>query len=76
MDKWGIGYFRYGLSDDLKDGLDELDIEIQDEQGIEAFYNFFVTPWFQVTGDIQWIDPFRTGASDELIGILRVRTVF
>lgn len=76
MDKWGIGYFRYGLSDDLKDGLDELDIQIQDEQGIEAFYNFFVTPWFQVTGDIQWIDSFKPGVSDDLIGMVRVRSVF
>jgi len=76
MDKWGIGYFRYGLSGDLKDGLDTLGIGLQDEQGVEAFYNFFLTPWFQVTADVQWIDSFNPDVSDDVLGILRVRTVF
>lgn len=76
MDKWGIGYFYYGLSGDLKDGLDTLGIGLRDEQGVEAFYNLFLTPWFQVTADIQWIDSFNPDVSDDVLGILRVRTVF
>lgn len=76
MDKWGVGYFHYGLSDDLIEGLDTLGIQIQNESGIEAFYNCFLTPWFQVTADIQWIEPFQARASDDVIGIVRARTVF
>jgi hypothetical protein len=47
-----------------------------DEQGVEAFYNFFLTPWVQVTSDVQWIDSFNPDVSDDVLGILRVRTVF
>lgn len=75
-DKWGIGYFRYGLSSDLKDGLSALNLDIADEQGVEAFYNLHLTPWFQVTADVQWIDTFNPAADDDWLGTLRVRTVF
>ena len=76
MDKWGIGYFRYGLSGDLKDGLEALNIEIEDEEGVEAFYNFAVTPWMQVTSDIQWINPFESDKKEAVVGLLRARTLF
>jgi len=76
MDKWGIGYFRYGLSDDLIDGLDAIGIDIWDEEGVEAFYNLAVTPWMRLTADIQWINPFQSGNDDAVIGILRARTLF
>lgn len=55
-DRFGIAYFRYGTSDDLKEGLGPL-FNLDDEQGVEAFYNFAVTPWFRLTADIQFIDP-------------------
>lgn len=76
MDKWGIGYFRYGLSDDLIDGLSTLGIDIQDEEGVEAFYNLAVTPWMRLTADIQWINPFQSGNEDAVIGTFRARTLF
>jgi carbohydrate-selective porin OprB len=25
--------------------------------GIEAYYNFAITPWLQVSADVQWVSP-------------------
>jgi porin len=75
-DRWGIAYFRYGLSDDLKDGLDALGIGLDDEQGVEAFYNFAVAPWFRVTADLQWIDSATPERDDAFIGALRTQIKF
>lgn len=55
-DRFGIAYFRYSLSNDLVDGLRPI-IPLKDEQGIEAYYSFAVTPWLKITGDLQVIDP-------------------
>ena len=55
-DTWGIGYYYAGLSSDLKLALSPL-LELKDEQGIEIFYNFEVTPWFTLGLDLQVIEP-------------------
>jgi porin len=54
-DKWGSAYYYNTPSRDLKDSLPLLDIS--DEQGVEAFYDFKVTPWLTVGADLQVIDP-------------------
>jgi porin len=75
-DAWGVGYFHYGLSEDLKSGLDEVRLGLDDEQGIEAFYNLAVTPWLRVTADVQWIDPATPNAEDAFIAALRTQISF
>ena len=40
-DRWGVGYYYDGISDYVKDTL-----PIEDEQGVELFYDFALTPWF------------------------------
>ena len=51
-DRWGLGAFCLGMSDeDLLQGLG-----VDDEVGGEVFYNVAVTPWFHVTLDAQVID--------------------
>ena len=51
-DRWGLGAFGLGMSDeDLLQGLG-----VDDEVGGEVFYNVAVTPWFHVTLDAQVID--------------------
>ena len=42
---------------------------LQDEIGVEAFYNFALTPWLQLTADFQWV---RSGKTDILIGTHRL----
>lgn len=75
-DRWGIGYFHYGLSSALLDGLKTLNIELKDESGVEAFYNIAVTPWFRVTADVQFINPFQPDRDDAVIMALRTQTKF
>lgn len=55
-DNWGIGYYYDAPSRDLQNSLSRL-LTIRDEQGVEIFYNFAVTPWFTVGADLQIIDP-------------------
>jgi porin len=69
-DRFGLAYFYYGFSDDLLDGLEELGFDYSDESGIEAYYNYAVTPWFNMTGDAQVIWP---GAGDETAVFLGLR---
>ena len=76
LDRWGVAYFKYGLSSDLLDGLARLGIGRQDEQGVEAFYNLSVTPWLRVTADLQWIDPFEPQKKNAVIGALRTQIRF
>jgi porin len=75
-DRWGIGYFYYGLSDDLIEGLGVAGLQLADEQGIEAFYNYFITPWLRLTGDIQWIDTGRDDLDDAVLTAVRLQTRF
>lgn len=76
IDRWGIGYFYYGLSDDLIDGLGVFGLPIADEQGVEAFYNYFITPWLRLTSDIQWIDTGRDDREDAVLTAVRLQTRF
>ncbi len=55
QDNWGIAYYYDAPSPDLKDSLPLL--KIRDEQGMEIFYNFAVTPFFTVGVDLQVINP-------------------
>jgi porin len=55
-DNWGIGYYYDVPSPDLKESLSRR-LTIRDEQGMEIFYNFAVTPWFTVGANLQVIDP-------------------
>jgi porin len=55
-DNWGIGYYFNAPSRDLQESLAPV-LTIRDEQGIEIFYNFEVTPWLTVGADLQVIDP-------------------
>jgi porin len=75
-DRWGIGYFYYGFSDDLIDGLAEAGFSLEDEQGFEAFYNYHITPWLRLTGDIQWVDTGRTDRDEAVLAAMRLQTRF
>lgn len=57
-DLWGLVYFDYRLSDDLRDAAQNVfSFDLEAEQGVEAYYNVAVTPWLRVTGNVQVIDP-------------------
>jgi porin len=50
-----------------------LGVELGDEQGVEAFYNMAVTPWFLLTADLQGVDPVVSNASTAVTGSLRAQ---
>jgi porin len=55
-DRMGIGAYAMFVSDDFKDASLILDFLADDEFGLEAYYNFAVTPWLQISADVQWVD--------------------
>lgn len=55
-DNWGVGYYYAAPSTDLKDSLARV-MRIRDEQGLEVFYNFAMTPWLSLGADLQIIKP-------------------
>lgn len=55
-DNWGIAYYYDAPSRDLQDSLSP-GLKVRDEQGVEIFYNFAVTPFFTVGLDLQVINP-------------------
>jgi hypothetical protein len=52
----GIGYFYTGLSDDLRNLLQPVR-QLHDVHGVEIYYNAAVTRFFQLTTDLQVIEP-------------------
>jgi len=51
-----VGLFHYALSDDLKNALRPA-VPFGDERGVDVFYRYAVTPWCQLSGDLQTTDP-------------------
>jgi len=77
-DEFGISYAYTDLSDELKDNLDLLRLggRLRVEHQFEGFYNFYLTPWLQLTGDLQIIRPTRPVADTAVVPALRVKVVF
>jgi len=55
----------------LKDSLKSV-VDIRDEQGVEVFYNFSVTPWLTIGADLQVIRP---SLADDTAVFCGMRTV-
>ena len=52
----GLGYFHTGVSEDLRNELSPL-FDLHDVDGVEMYYNMAVMKGFQLTSDLQVIDP-------------------
>jgi porin len=55
-DRFGVGSYWVKESNDFKK-QPVIATALQDEVGLEAFYNFAITPWMQLSLDAQWISP-------------------
>ncbi len=75
-DRWGIGFFHFGLTEPLLAGLAALEVNRRGEGGAEAFYNFAVTPWLRLSADLQLIDPWNPSKSQAAYAALRLQTKF
>jgi porin len=75
LDRFGVGYFRFSLTDRLVDGLAPA-FRLRDEQGIEVYYTAQADRRVRLTVDGQLIDPvFATAPLAVYLG-LRVKTDF
>lgn len=74
LDTFGVGYFYLGLSDNFV-ALTSPFIALQDEQGVEVFYNFAVTPWCRLTCDLQVVDPGQAALGTAIIPGLRLQVL-
>lgn len=74
-DSFGIGGFAYNFSNALQDSTAPL-VDFNDEQGLELWYSFALTPWFKLTTDAQLINPARGDADTAVITGLRANLAF
>ena len=70
-DRWGLGWYYMKTSRDLPEFL-----HLGDEQGVEAFYNYAVTPAFLITADLQVTESAKEGIGTAVIGGLRATLRF
>ena len=77
-DEFGLSYAYTDLSKELKSNLALPPIggQLQVEHQVEMFYNFHLTPWFQLTGNLQILRPNRPVADTAVVPAVRLRLVF
>jgi porin len=57
LDQFGLGYYYMDISNPKFTGPLATREFLRDEYGVEAYYNFAITPWMRLTPDIQVIRP-------------------
>jgi porin len=75
LDRFGVGYFYVGLSDNFKTLLEPRAPQ-QDEYGVELFYNYAITPWCFLSGDLQVARPSTVGLDTSILPGLRLQAIF
>lgn len=68
LDRFGLGFYYLDIKSPQFQGLLQTRKFLGDEYGLEAFYNFAITPWMQLTPDIQIV----RGAQKEKVSIAAV----
>jgi porin len=62
IDRFGIGYYYLAVGHPHFTGPFATREFLRDEQGLEVFYNVAITPWLQITPDVQVIWPAQKEA--------------
>jgi porin len=77
-DEFGLSYAYTDLSEVLKDNIDLLRFgeRLRPEHQVELFYNFHITPWLRLTGDLQIIRPNRPIAETAIVPGVRLKMIF
>lgn len=70
QDSFGLGFFYWNFSDDLQNAVNPV-VDFGNEYGLEAYYSYAITPWFNLTGDVQYVEPANRDFSDALFLGLR-----
>jgi porin len=75
-DRWGVGFYHFGVSQQLLTSLQELNDPRNSEGGIEAFYNLALNKWSYLSADLQIIDPWNPNKPVESLFSLRMQNRF
>jgi porin len=75
LDTFGVGSFYVGLNDSLRTFAPRL-VPLDDEQGVELFYNIGLTPWCHVTPDLQVVIPARERVDTAVVFGVRAKVDF
>jgi len=71
-DRFGLGFYYMTFADERV----KLILPSDEEKGLEVFYTLAVTPWFELSGDVQVIDGALPGASNATVVGFRGRIEF
>jgi carbohydrate-selective porin (OprB family) len=71
-DRFGVGFYDAIVSNASVPSF----LGIRDEWGVEAFYNIALTPWAQLTPDLQYIDGGRPNSDPAWVLGCRLKIVF
>src|SRR6476619_4876545 len=68
-DEFGLSYAYTDLSDELKNNLalPPIGARLQVEHQVEMFYNLHLTPWLELTGNLQILRPNRPSADTAIV---------
>jgi carbohydrate-selective porin OprB len=78
-DEFGVAYAYTDLSEDLTDNLNLITLggqPVRSEHQVEFFYNIHLSPWLQLTGDLQIFRPTSSAADTAIVPGVRLRIVF
>lgn len=78
-DEFGVSYAYTDISEELRDNLDlpRLGLaRLRSEHQFEVFYDLHITPWIQLTGDLQVIRPTLPATDTAIVPGMRLRIVF
>lgn len=70
-DQFGFAYVFAGVSSELRSAIDPV-LRVGNEHSIEAFYNYSITRWLWLTGDLQIIRPVTRTAKTSVIPASRL----
>ena len=75
LDTFGAGLFYLGLSNQFQQLAGPF-VPQENEYGIETFYNYAVTRWCRLTGDLQVVNPSTISFDTAVITGMRLQVLF
>jgi porin len=75
LDRYGVGFYALFQSDDFKN-YPTLSNQIEDEWGMEVFYNLAITPWLQFSPSVQYIDSGQVDVDHSVVVMARMQLYF
>jgi porin len=75
LDRYGIGFYGLFFSDDFEN-RPILGALLENEWGMEIFYNLAITPWLQFSPSIQYIDSGQAAVDHSVVVTTRLQIYF